>query len=127
MFEETGLVQAHVFASKTECFKCQTPKPETAKAPHFHDWICPKCNASNFASKTNCFRCHTPKDGSTQAPREFRLLLQVSKLDNLRRLHPPHRLDSPSALITCHTQSTQKSTVRLRGSSQEDRRQAIGD
>jgi len=69
--EETGLVQAHVFASKTECFKCQTPKPETAKAPHFHDWICPKCNASIFASKTNCFRCHTPKDGSTQAPREF--------------------------------------------------------
>ena len=74
-------------ASKSNCFRCQTPKPDGAGG-NFQgggggygggyggggggggggynnvrpgDWTCPSCQANCFASKTECFRCNTPK------------------------------------------------------------------
>mmetsp|Transcript_17759 Transcript_17759/g.43062 ORF Transcript_17759/g.43062 Transcript_17759/m.43062 type:complete len:434 (+) Transcript_17759:119-1420(+) len=66
--------QVNVFASKSECFKCQAPKPENAApavaAPRLDDWICPNCQASVFASKSACYKCSTPKgDNAVTAPR----------------------------------------------------------
>ena len=66
---------ANVFASKSACFRCQTPRNGGAcggghmggSAPpgggdvRPGDWTCPGCGANVFASKSNCFRCQAPK------------------------------------------------------------------
>ncbi|GMI27850.1 hypothetical protein TeGR_g11896 [Tetraparma gracilis] len=69
------------FASRTECFKCNTPKdpnaptvPGDAFPQQAHgggnfgndqvrdgDWSCPACNINNFASRVACFKCSAPK------------------------------------------------------------------
>jgi len=56
--------KSQVFGSKSECFKCRTPKPSAAAAPDAKregDWHCSSCNALVFASKSECFKCRTPK------------------------------------------------------------------
>ena len=72
--------QGLVFASRSECFKCGEPKPQSAQwsgaqppapTPMMRDgkawngrpgdWMCPSCYNNNFASRTACFRCSTPK------------------------------------------------------------------
>jgi hypothetical protein len=72
--------QMNNFASRTECFKCNTPKDPnqpTAGGPGFEgangfdqqgnvregDWCCPNCQINNFASRVQCFKCSTPKQG----------------------------------------------------------------
>eukprot|EP00993_Chasmostoma_nieuportense_P001484 NODE_2362_length_1198_cov_11.625584_g2248_i0.p1 GENE.NODE_2362_length_1198_cov_11.625584_g2248_i0~~NODE_2362_length_1198_cov_11.625584_g2248_i0.p1 ORF type:complete len:388 (-),score=72.59 NODE_2362_length_1198_cov_11.625584_g2248_i0:35-1153(-) len=64
------------FARRTECNRCNTPKP-TAQAPlSFEvaevngDWECPvvSCKNINFARRTECNRCHIPKPGSQPVP-----------------------------------------------------------
>ena len=78
------------FASRTACFRCQTPKPPGGGGSGSYgglsdgptgygggkgggsggggdvrpgDWTCPNCGANVFASKNNCFRCQTPRPG----------------------------------------------------------------
>eukprot|EP00752_Nemacystus_decipiens_P017892 g16041.t1 len=80
----------HCFASRVECNRCQTPKPEGAGGGFagggyqgggggYHggggygggggggynkrpgDWECPGCGYNCFASRMECNRCHTPK------------------------------------------------------------------
>ncbi|KAI7903030.1 P-loop containing nucleoside triphosphate hydrolase protein [Cokeromyces recurvatus] len=79
------------FASRYECFKCGTAKPEGAggefggerRAPRPKrdgDWDCPDCGISNFASRYECFKCGTAKPegaggefgGERRAPRPRR-------------------------------------------------------
>ncbi|KAI7885020.1 hypothetical protein K492DRAFT_172753 [Lichtheimia hyalospora FSU 10163] len=67
----------HNYASRFQCFKCGTYRPQNAGSPQppppgmgyaprppitFRpgDWYCPNCNFQNFASRTSCFKCHTP-------------------------------------------------------------------
>ena len=81
---------ANNFASRTACFRCQTPKPPGGGGSGSYgglsdgptgygggkgggsggggdvrpgDWTCPNCGANVFASKNNCFRCQTPRPG----------------------------------------------------------------
>lgn len=66
------------FASRTMCFKCKEPKPDTAGgAPDAYDsakygaprereirpndWQCLECNFSNFGSRESCYKCERPK------------------------------------------------------------------
>ncbi|KAL7312593.1 hypothetical protein PS15m_008345 [Mucor circinelloides] len=57
------------FASRYECFKCSTPRPEGAGGDaggrqnnsRPGDWNCPDCGISNFASRYECFKCSTPR------------------------------------------------------------------
>ncbi|KAK9787877.1 hypothetical protein WJX73_006120 [Symbiochloris irregularis] len=80
---------AHNFASRRECFKCNVLRPAgaggggggpRAAPPPFEDrrysnrrtdiapagarqgdWFCGDCGAHNFASRTQCFQCESPK------------------------------------------------------------------
>lgn len=58
------------FASKTECFRCQTTKPEGAgqfiRKPG--DWDCPNCNEIVFARKAKCFKCDADRPEGLEAP-----------------------------------------------------------
>lgn len=62
------------FASRVQCFKCQSPKENVAEggfdssgrygdrnAPKAGDWTCPACKVNNFAKRTSCFKCNTNK------------------------------------------------------------------
>lgn len=57
------------FASRYECFKCSTARPEGAggdaggrqNSGRPGDWNCPDCGISNFASRYECFKCSTPR------------------------------------------------------------------
>jgi len=70
---------AHNFAFKTACFKCNIPKPESrpganpmqgrggeggrrAVTRRPGDWNCRECNAHNFSRNTSCFKCKVPKE-----------------------------------------------------------------
>ena len=63
-----------VFASKTSCFRCGAPRPESAgpavgrqfeSASRTGDWTCDECGAFPvFASRDTCFRCGAPRGGS---------------------------------------------------------------
>jgi len=59
-----------VFASKSACFKCDTPKPHGAvlAGEKPGDWRCPNCMNNCFASKVECFKCRTPKPGLMAQP-----------------------------------------------------------
>lgn len=59
-----------VFASKSACFKCGTPKPNSTTAPMVQsalpaanggDWNCSNCGYLVFRSKSVCGKCNTPK------------------------------------------------------------------
>ena len=69
---------AHNFASKTACFRCQAPKPDNLPPDGGYggfqggggyggdnrrpgDWDCGACGAHNFASRSACYKCQTPK------------------------------------------------------------------
>ncbi|CAE8638214.1 unnamed protein product [Polarella glacialis] len=54
---------AHNYASKTNCHKCQIPKEARIAKTGMRegDWICSACNNNNFASKTDCNKCAVPK------------------------------------------------------------------
>lgn len=70
---------ANNFSRRSECFKCQTGKPEGAggyggsggyggerrprPAPGPGDWECSSCGVSNFARRGECFKCNAPKKG----------------------------------------------------------------
>eukprot|EP01004_Peranema_trichophorum_P007381 NODE_6157_length_919_cov_40.679648_g5566_i0.p1 GENE.NODE_6157_length_919_cov_40.679648_g5566_i0~~NODE_6157_length_919_cov_40.679648_g5566_i0.p1 ORF type:complete len:267 (+),score=31.25 NODE_6157_length_919_cov_40.679648_g5566_i0:62-862(+) len=71
---------AHNFAKRGICFKCQTPKggggggynsgygPDALPFEH-GDWYCPSCETHNFARRANCFRCQAPRqDGGYGGP-----------------------------------------------------------
>ena len=79
--------QGLVFASRSECFKCGEPKPQSAQwsgaqppapTPMMRDgkawngrpgdWMCPSCYNNNFASRHSCFRCSAPKPGQPVHP-----------------------------------------------------------
>ncbi|KAG1305071.1 hypothetical protein G6F64_008683 [Rhizopus arrhizus] len=60
------------YARRTECFKCNEPRPEGAgggfggerrppRARRDGDWDCSGCGAVNFASRNECFKCQAPK------------------------------------------------------------------
>lgn len=57
------------FASRYECFKCSTARPEGAGGDaggrqnnsRPGDWDCPDCSQSNFASRYECFKCGTSR------------------------------------------------------------------
>ncbi|KAJ3267228.1 DEAD-box ATP-dependent RNA helicase [Chytriomyces hyalinus] len=66
------------FARRTECYKCNEPRPEgvgsgapgysgggfgarTNHPPAEGDWNCTDCNRSNFARRTECFKCQAPR------------------------------------------------------------------
>lgn len=61
--------QSNCFASRSACFRCQTPKPShlgpAIDTRHSNvrpgDWTCPECKANCYASRTRCFRCQAPK------------------------------------------------------------------
>ncbi|EOD31354.1 hypothetical protein EMIHUDRAFT_231934 [Emiliania huxleyi CCMP1516] len=73
--------RSNVFASKTSCFRCNTPKPGTGGGYGYGgmgggmgggygmgggdtrpgDWTCTSCGVNVFASKNACFRCNAPK------------------------------------------------------------------
>lgn len=79
------------FASRYECFKCSTPKPEGAEGGDNSyggggygnddysggrqnnsrpgDWDCPECQQSNFASRYECFKCNAARPEGMGAPR----------------------------------------------------------
>lgn len=52
---------AHNYANRTECFKCNVKKPLSAGAKRPGDWYCPDCSAHNYTSREKCFRCKKPK------------------------------------------------------------------
>jgi len=71
------------FASRKECNRCKTKKPDNYGAPiapmmkdmygmppqrldqqkevRPNDWECPDCNVSNFENRDACFKCNIPK------------------------------------------------------------------
>lgn len=71
------------FASRSECYKCKTQKPEGAdgasgggwggsggnesskRASRPSDWVCP-CGVSNFANRTECFKCSAAKPANAE-------------------------------------------------------------
>jgi ATP-dependent helicase YprA (DUF1998 family) len=75
------------FASRYECFKCSTPRPEgvggdagaggARSGGRPGDWDCPDCSISNFASRYECFKCGAARPegaggGERRPPRERR-------------------------------------------------------
>lgn len=67
------------YGSKSECFKCGTPKPAGGggmggmmgfDAPpgttRPGDWVCGSCNATVFASKSECFKCGAQRPSQPQ-------------------------------------------------------------
>jgi len=65
---------AHNFASKRACFRCNVDKPAGAGrqggargserlGPKEADWNCPECGFSNFATRSYCKRCETSRTG----------------------------------------------------------------
>eukprot|EP00802_Teleaulax_amphioxeia_P018271 Tamp_18462.p2 GENE.Tamp_18462~~Tamp_18462.p2 ORF type:complete len:307 (+),score=24.66 Tamp_18462:119-922(+) len=81
---------AKVFASRSECFRCSTPRPHGMPGRGYGggrglgnggfsgpfsggpprregDWTCPTCSANVFATRSECFRCQTPKPGGAGA------------------------------------------------------------
>ncbi|KAH7430978.1 hypothetical protein KP509_08G022900, partial [Ceratopteris richardii] len=84
---QEGRCGAHNFASRSNCFKCGSPKDEggggydrgsrggfgrsydSGDVGSGHsgwksgDWMCTRsgCNEHNFASRTECFRCQAPR------------------------------------------------------------------
>ncbi|KAF7727786.1 hypothetical protein EC973_007017 [Apophysomyces ossiformis] len=63
------------FARRTECFKCNTPRPEGVGAPARErrepregDWNCPECGVSNFGKRTACFKCDTARPDGVGLP-----------------------------------------------------------
>jgi hypothetical protein len=74
---------AHVFASRSACFKCGDSRPDgdegeagaydgarkafpeemSGRRGRPGDWTCPSCTAHVFASKSACFKCGAEKPG----------------------------------------------------------------
>jgi len=52
---------AHNYANRTECYKCNVKKPLSASAKRPGDWYCPDCSAHNYTSREKCFRCKREK------------------------------------------------------------------
>lgn len=54
-----------IFASKSHCGKCGTPKPAGVPAAPLPvrqgDWTCGLCRVNNFARRTHCFKCQRPR------------------------------------------------------------------
>jgi hypothetical protein len=63
-----------VFASKTECRKCNNNAEPSMKKG---DWICGECHDHNFASRSTCRRCNHAK----AATKESRHTMEVRKGD----------------------------------------------
>ncbi|ORY94107.1 hypothetical protein BCR43DRAFT_477619 [Syncephalastrum racemosum] len=87
----------HNYASRMQCFKCHTPRPQAGGnygpppptgppnpvggGGHHHgrppsnfrpgDWYCPNasCGFQNFASRQACYKCHTPNPNPSNTPR----------------------------------------------------------
>lgn len=65
-----------VYASRSSCRKCQTPKPMGAQRNGGNDnrqstgrpgdWTCPKCQDHVYASRSNCRKCDTAKPENAQ-------------------------------------------------------------
>ena len=85
------------FASRHQCFKCQSPKPSpgatsatpagvTAPVTKPGDWMCASCGKSNFAVRTECFGCHKPRAvvESPAAPLSQRPAVVVPATSTLR-------------------------------------------
>ena len=49
------------YASRSQCMKCDAPKPAGGGGGVPGDWTCAACNTSNFARRTTCFGCQAPK------------------------------------------------------------------
>ncbi|KAG0166377.1 hypothetical protein DFQ28_005964 [Apophysomyces sp. BC1034] len=63
------------FARRTECYKCDTARPEgvglparTPREPREGDWNCSDCGASNFGRRTECFKCNTARPEGVGLP-----------------------------------------------------------
>jgi len=54
------------FASKTSCYKCNTPKP-SSQQPKPGDWYC-SCGNLNFASRVACRNCNKEKPPMGKKP-----------------------------------------------------------
>ncbi|CAL5219459.1 g1294 [Coccomyxa viridis] len=72
---------ANNFARRTECFRCDEPRPGHLPGPSGFsnnrgapparegDWACPECGVNNFAYRGECFRCQTSRPGGPPPPR----------------------------------------------------------
>lgn len=103
---------AHVFGSRTSCYKCGTTRPQHSAPARAGDWTCPACHAHVFGHKAACFRCGVGRPalargapsrsrGPALAPPAFSPAItmpsparedELLTVGTFNVLHPPHAL-----------------------------------